>query len=155
MFLSGGVSKRKYDLIPEVLDELGVQKSFHRVAQRPGKPFWFGFHQELNSKVFAFPGNPLATYVGYQFYFRQWLHQSLGEKLQFSVCTLGKSLPGNPKISQFVPVEINKENGEAFPIRNNGSGDLFSLSQTEAFLLVPRREGEIQAGEKLQLIEMS
>ncbi|MDN3669648.1 molybdopterin molybdotransferase MoeA [Echinicola jeungdonensis] len=155
LLLSGGVSKGKYDMIPEVLDDLGVQKSFHRVAQKPGKPFWFGFHKELNSKVFAFPGNPLATYVGYQFYFRQWLHQSLGEKLQFNVCTLGKSLPGNPKISQFVPVQINKKNGEAMPIKNNGSGDLFSLSQTEAFLLVPRREGENQAGEKFQLIEMS
>ncbi len=155
LLLSGGVSRGKYDLIPEVLDKLGVQKSFHRVAQRPGKPFWFGFHQELNAKVFAFPGNPLATYVGYHFYFRQWLHQSLGEKLQFSLCTLGKSLPGNPKISQFVPVQINKENGEAVPIRNNGSGDLFSLSQTEAFLLVQRREEAYQAGEKFMLVEIS
>jgi len=42
LILSGGVSKGKFDFIPDVLNELGVQKLFHRVKQRPGKPFWFG-----------------------------------------------------------------------------------------------------------------
>ncbi|MDT7829989.1 molybdopterin molybdotransferase MoeA [Pricia sp. S334] len=42
LLLSGGVSKGKFDFIPDVLADLGVEKIFHRVAQRPGKPFWFG-----------------------------------------------------------------------------------------------------------------
>ena len=40
--LSGGVSAGKFDLVPEVLAELGVEQVFHKVALRPGKPLWFG-----------------------------------------------------------------------------------------------------------------
>ncbi|MDD7915171.1 molybdopterin molybdotransferase MoeA [Polaribacter ponticola] len=40
LLFSGAVSKGKYDFLPEVFDELGVEKLFHKVAQRPGKPFF-------------------------------------------------------------------------------------------------------------------
>lgn len=46
---SGAVSKGKFDYLPEVFDELGVQKLFHRVSQRPGKPFGW---EPTNSVVF-------------------------------------------------------------------------------------------------------
>jgi molybdopterin molybdotransferase len=42
LILSGGVSKGKFDFIPQALEESGFKKLFHNVAQRPGKPFWFG-----------------------------------------------------------------------------------------------------------------
>ncbi|WP_456377219.1 molybdopterin-binding protein [Lutibacter sp.] len=42
LLFSGAVSKGKFDFIPDVLNELGVKKLFHRVKQRPGKPFWYG-----------------------------------------------------------------------------------------------------------------
>jgi len=60
--LSGGVSKGKLDFVPEILAELGVEKQFHFVKQRPGKPFWFGTY--TNGVVFALPGNPNSTFVG-------------------------------------------------------------------------------------------
>ncbi|MCL4165962.1 UNVERIFIED_CONTAM: hypothetical protein GTU68_044949, partial [Idotea baltica] len=56
LLFSGAVSKGKFDFLPQVFEELGVEKLFHKVAQRPGKPFWFG--QNENCKLFAFPGNP-------------------------------------------------------------------------------------------------
>src|SRR5690606_7203118 len=46
VLLSGGISKGKYDFIPEILEELGVTKIFYQVSQRPGKPFWFGIQKE-------------------------------------------------------------------------------------------------------------
>src|SRR5262249_31727975 len=42
LILSGGVSMGRLDLVPQALNELGVRTVFHRVAQRPGKPLWFG-----------------------------------------------------------------------------------------------------------------
>ena len=42
VILSGGVSMGKFDLVPKVLEQLGVQQVFHNIAQRPGKPMWFG-----------------------------------------------------------------------------------------------------------------
>ena len=46
IILSGGVSKGKFDYLPKVLEELGVEKLFHKIKQRPGKPFWFGKFKE-------------------------------------------------------------------------------------------------------------
>ena len=40
--IAGGVSKGKFDFLPAELDRQGVKKVFHGVAQRPGKPLWFG-----------------------------------------------------------------------------------------------------------------
>ena len=42
LILSGGVSMGKFDLVPAALAACGVRQVFHKVAQRPGKPFWFG-----------------------------------------------------------------------------------------------------------------
>ena len=79
LLFSGAVSKGKYDFLPEVLEELGVQKLFHQVAQRPGKPFWFG--QTTSCKVFAFPGNPVSTFLNCLVYFYPWFYKSMGLKI--------------------------------------------------------------------------
>ena len=42
MLETDGFRKGKFDFLPEVFDELGVEKRFHKVRQRPGKPFFFG-----------------------------------------------------------------------------------------------------------------
>ncbi len=60
--LSGGVSMGKFDLVPKVLMQLGVQEVFHKIAQRPGKPMWFGIGPQ-GQAVFGLPGNPVSTLV--------------------------------------------------------------------------------------------
>ena len=62
LILSGGVSMGKLDLVPKVLAKLGVSLVFHHIAQRPGKPMWFGVSQ-TGPAVFALPGNPVSTLV--------------------------------------------------------------------------------------------
>ena len=62
LILSGGVSMGKFDLVPQALQRLGVQEVFHRVAQRPGKPMWFGVGPQ-GQAVFGLPGNPVSTLV--------------------------------------------------------------------------------------------
>jgi len=75
LLFSGAVSKGKFDFLPEVFTELGVEKLFHKVTQRPGKPFWFG--QTENCKIFAFPGNPNSTFVNCLAYFYPWYYNLL------------------------------------------------------------------------------
>jgi len=47
VILSGGVSKGKFDYIPDALEKLGVEKLFHRVRQRPGKPETRALHKDF------------------------------------------------------------------------------------------------------------
>ena len=68
VILSGGVSKGKFDYIPEAMEIHGVEKLFHRVKQRPGKPFWFG--KTKSNFVFALPGNPVSTFMCFYKYIK-------------------------------------------------------------------------------------
>ncbi|WP_148301412.1 molybdopterin molybdotransferase MoeA [Asaia prunellae] len=60
LVLSGGVSMGQFDFVPQALAALGVKCLFHKVAQRPGKPFWFGLSAK-GQPVFALPGNPVSA----------------------------------------------------------------------------------------------
>ena len=57
----GGVSVGEYDLVKDVLAELGCEQRFWKVAMRPGKPFVFGVRGE--KLVFGLPGNPVSAAV--------------------------------------------------------------------------------------------
>jgi molybdopterin molybdotransferase len=59
LILTGGVSVGDYDLVPASLEKCGVAKIFHKIKQKPGKPFYFGRHNQ--TVVFALPGNPAAV----------------------------------------------------------------------------------------------
>ena len=57
----GGVSVGEYDLVKDVLADLGCEQKFWRITMRPGKPFVFG---TLGDKlVFGLPGNPVSAAV--------------------------------------------------------------------------------------------
>jgi molybdopterin molybdotransferase len=68
LLLSGGVSQGDLDLVPGVLEAEGVAAVFHRWAVQPGGPLWFGRRGEGASRrlVFGLPGNPAATYLGFE-----------------------------------------------------------------------------------------
>ena len=77
LILSGGVSKGKFDFLPQALEAIGVKKLFHKIKQRPGKPFWFGKAND-GTIIFALPGNPVSSFLCTQRYFLPWLRASLG-----------------------------------------------------------------------------
>ncbi|WP_218598121.1 molybdopterin molybdotransferase MoeA [Polaribacter sp. NJDZ03] len=146
LLFSGAVSKGKYDFLPEVFDELGVEKLFHKVAQRPGKPFWFG--ENRNCKVFAFPGNPISTFVNCLAYFYPWYYKSVGVKVEEETAILNVDVSFKPNLTYFLQVKLENNNGQiiATPINGNGSGDLASLVKTDAFIQLPNDKTEFKKG---------
>lgn len=149
IILSGGVSKGKADYIPEVLESLGVEKLFHRVAQRPGKPFWFG--KKENKRIFAFPGNPVSTIVCFYHYFLPYLGQLSGDKNMLkNYAKLQEDLHFKPNLTYFAPVKLTiNELGElwAKPFKGQGSGDFANLLQADAFMEFPPEKNYFQKGE--------
>jgi len=59
VLLTGGISAGDYDFVLQAATECGVQKLFHKVKQRPGKPLYFGV--KGNKPVFGLPGNPSSV----------------------------------------------------------------------------------------------
>lgn len=152
LLFSGAVSKGKFDFLPEVLEELGVQKLFHQVAQRPGKPFWFG--QTTTCKVFAFPGNPVSTFVNCLVYFYPWFYKSMGIKIEEKTAILAEDIYFKPELTYFLQVKINYRFGHliATPINSNGSGDLSSLIKADGFIQLPNNKTEFKNGESYPII---
>ena len=59
VLLTGGVSVGDYDFVLQSAIECGVEKLFHKIKQRPGKPLYFG--KKENKLVFGLPGNPSSV----------------------------------------------------------------------------------------------
>ncbi|MDH5412815.1 MAG: molybdopterin molybdotransferase MoeA [Flavobacteriaceae bacterium] len=153
LLFSGAVSKGKYDFLPEVLDELGVKKLFHKVKQRPGKPFWFG--KKGSKSVFAFPGNPVSTYVGCLKYFYPWYKKLVGIQYENQESAiLSEDFFFKPELTYFLQVKTKNEKGRlyAIPVVGHGSGDLANLADADAFLELPDDKSNFAKGEVFPLI---
>ncbi len=140
LVLSGGVSAGRFDLVPQVLCELGVRTVFHKVAQRPGKPLWFGVAGS-GAAVFGLPGNPVSTLVCFTRYVLPALLGSLGQSAAVDErIALGAPVTITPPLTHFLPVRLEQDDwgrAWAMPAPTNGSGDFTSLAGTAGFVELP------------------
>lgn len=153
IILSGGVSKGKLDYIPEILESRGVEKLFHKVRQRPGKPFWFG--RSKQTVVFALPGNPVSTFMCYYRYIEPWLKKQLGMRASKPpVAQLAEDFSFGKQLACFLQVEVHVNAGgvlEAKPVKGKGSSDLSNLCRGDGFLELPESRDHFKAGESYPL----
>ena len=153
VLLSGGVSKGKFDYVPAALAALGVEKKFAGIAQRPGKPFWFGVTPR-RTPVFALPGNPVSTCVCFRRYARPALETMLGlAPARPDFVPLAAALAGHATLTRLLPVRVNvtpdgRRTAEITPC--NTSGDFAELVGTDGFVELPSGPAEIPSGTVVQ-----
>jgi molybdopterin molybdotransferase len=140
LILSGGVSMGKLDLVPKVLEKLGVNLVFHHVAQRPGKPMWFGVSQS-GPAVFALPGNPVSTLVCLSRYVLPALRAAMGQAPE-EAPRIALTAPFEVKapLAFYLPVKLRSDDwgrSSAEPRPTNGSGDFTALAGTDGFVELP------------------
>lgn len=142
LILSGGVSMGKFDLVPAALAACGVREVFHRIAQRPGKPMWFGAGAQ-GQAVFALPGNPVSTMVCLSRYVVPALINVMGAAPGTAVpakIALAAPINWNSSFTGFVPVKLDTdESGRSWAVAapHNGSGDFAALAGTVGFVELP------------------
>jgi molybdopterin molybdotransferase len=150
LIFTGGVSKGKFDYLPGVLQSLNILRHFHKIQQRPGKPFWFGSSPE-GKKIFALPGNPVSSFVCVYIYFRYWLDKCLGLKREPLYVSLKNDTQFAPDLVYFLEARLESSpDGTllADPVKGNGSGDFANLVRTDGFLILPQDRKEFKKGEK-------
>lgn len=149
VLLTGGVSKGKFDYLPDMLDELGVRKVFQGVAQRPGKPFWFGVAADAKP-VFALPGNPVSAYTCLHRYVLPALAHASGlPPAPLRTVALAAPFTFRPSLACLLPVKISSgPRGEllATPDPSNTSGDFSGLVGTDGFVELPAGQTDFPAG---------
>ena len=141
LILSGGVSMGKKDFIPIALENLGVQKLFHKIAQTPGKPFWFGKKGE--KLVFALPGNPVSTYLCMIRYMIPWHFKSLELNiLEPEYAQISEDFSIKNSLTYFLQVKLFNDKSilKAKPIKGHGSGDFANMVNADGFLELPAFE---------------
>jgi molybdopterin molybdotransferase len=140
LILSGGVSMGRFDLVPSLLTELGVRMVFHRIAQRPGKPLWFGVAQS-GPAVFALPGNPVSTLVCLSRFVIPALLAAMGDRSPAArKIPLAAPVTVASKFVHYVPVRTEVDDWGrdwAVPRLTNGSGDFTALAGTDGFVELP------------------
>jgi molybdopterin molybdotransferase len=141
LLLSGGVSKGDLDLVPRALEEAGVTCVFHRWAVQPGGPLWFGTRGD--TLVFGLPGNPAATFVGFELLVRPALDTRFGRPLEARATlrarypeTGGRAFPRR----RFRPVTLHTTDDATLEARLlpwRGSGDPFGFAVATGLAVLP------------------
>jgi molybdopterin molybdotransferase len=154
LILSGSVPMGQLDLVPKVLEELGVRCILHGIAQRPGKPLWFGTSCDGRS-VFALPGNPVSTLVCLARYVIPALYAAMGvPTTQRERVALATALKWDTPLTGFVPVRVSHDDWGrpwATPCPTQGSGDFSALALTDGFVELPPGPAEFGKGHVARL----
>jgi len=141
LLYSGGVSKGKLDYLPQLWQELGVTNYIHGVAQRPGKPLWFGVDQSHQTAIIGLPGNPVSSMVCLHRYF-------LPPNPSFA--QLAADIHFTKPLTYFPVVKITALKNavtSAQPLPFQNSSEFIILAQSDGFIELPPEPNHFKAGD--------
>ncbi len=180
LLLTGGVSMGKYDLVEQVLGELGAEFYFTGAKIQPGKPVVFGSsgadtlvradsllatgtragapapHRPPHY-FFGLPGNPVSTMVTFELFVRPMVAALAGmkpEPLVFLKARLKSEVRTKAGLTRFLPAVLSGEfeNGEVELAAWQGSGDIAALARANCYLVIPPDRERLEAGEAVSVL---
>jgi len=150
---SAGVSVGAFDFVKEVIESNG-KLDFWRVNMRPGKPLAFGECRGI--PFIGLPGNPVSAFVGFEIFVRPVLDKLSGQ-LDGSRPTVkvrcGELIESDGRES-YLRAKIRNEDGvnSATLTGHQGSGNLLSLVQADALLIIPAGVKCLPVGQEVEAI---
>lgn len=146
ILLTGGVSMGEFDLVPAILKKTGFELLFEKVAVQPGKPTVFGKCE--NTFVFGMPGNPVSSFIVFEFFVKEFLAGLMGLKSYYKILRSEMAFDFKRKRNERlarIPVKINEE-GKVEAIEYHGSAHISSLSFADGIIAIPIGVSEIKKG---------
>ena len=146
---SGGVSVGVYDLVKDVLAELGTI-DFWQVAMQPGRPLAFG--RIGDTTFFGLPGNPVASLLAFMLFVRPALWKLGGRRRLFPPTWRARTLEPLRKRAgrrEFKRGVLAYHDG-AWQVRTTGpqgSGILSSMVAGNCLIVLEEERGDVAAGE--------
>lgn len=155
---TGGVSAGEYDLVQQVLPELGVGIKFHKVNIRPGKPVMFGVYDVADERtlVFGLPGNPVSTIITFQQFVLPAMRTMLKmteQPLQLSA-RLTSSINKTDSKRHFIRGNFSTDGNGKLIVATTGtqsSGALSSVSKANCLIVLPENSGFQESGEDVTI----
>jgi molybdopterin molybdotransferase len=144
---SAGVSVGAFDFIKDVVEAQG-ELTFWRVNMRPGKPLAFGSFK--NIPFIGLPGNPVSAFVGFEVFVRPALERLSGLEARSRPrvrLRLAEDISSDGRES-YLRANVREEDGilSAHLAGHQGSGNLLSIVQANALLIIPAGVKSLAAG---------
>jgi molybdopterin molybdotransferase len=145
---SGGVSVGDYDLVKDIVGELG-KIEFWRVAMRPGRPLAFGMLRE--KPIFGLPGNPVSSMISFEQFVRPALRKMMGHGELFRrtvKAELGSEVTKQEGLRYFCRAGLKKKGDRiiATVTGDQGSGILSSMVNADGLIVLPEEVSCLPAG---------
>lgn len=157
---SGGVSVGDYDLVKDIMKEVGNRMQFWQVAMRPGKPLAFGAMNGV--PLFGLPGNPVSSMVSFEQFVRPSILKMMGHRNLFRrtiIATLKEAIKKKKGTRHFIRARITFEKDRYWAVTTGeqGSGILKSMVQANGLIVLPEETTSVKVGEtvRVQLIDQS
>lgn len=146
---TGGVSVGDFDYVKQIMDDIGLERRFWQVAQKPGKPITFAARE--GQLYFGLPGNPVSSLVCFVLYVVPALRRALGLADVFARSArveLAESVRTARGLCELVRCTLCEEGGRlvASPTGTQSSGVLRSLSLADCLAISPPGRDELAAG---------
>lgn len=153
LLLSGGVSAGKYDIVEQVLADLGAKFFFTRVKIQPGQPLVFG---AVGTKFFfGLPGNPASTMVTFELFARAAVERLSGcenPMLPLLRAKLTRDFRHRTGLTRFLPARLSEDGSTVEPLGWQGSGDIPALARANAFLVAEADRESWKEGDDIRVL---
>jgi molybdopterin molybdotransferase len=157
LIATAGSSFSDFDTMKTILQKVGMDLKFWRVAIRPGKPLIFGTFNDV--PIFGFSSNILSSMVVLEQFIRPAIMKMQGRReLRRTevVARLQKDLNGGGGVTHFVRAEVRvtDDGFMAIPAGSRNSPSIKAFSSANGFIVMPPEVEHISAGEmvKVQII---
>jgi molybdopterin molybdotransferase len=164
LLITGGVSLGRYDLVEQVLSEIGAEFLFTGVKIQPGRPVVFGCcstganPQAATSNTppgtyfFGLPGNPVSTMVTFELFARPMIAALAGQtprKLLFVHAQLKSEIRVKTGLRRFLPALLSGEFDDSLVelVAWQGSGDIAAAARANCYVVIPPDRDHIPPGE--------
>ena len=150
LIITGGVSVGDFDLVKPTLEELKAEVVFHKVKQKPGKPFLFA--HKGRKLIFGLPGNPASVLSCYFAYIAPALDRITGsavitEKLMCSENFI------EPRLGLTLLLKARTEDGRVHLLNDQESYKLNSFASANALAVIDPGQPVVQKGHKIKVLQ--
>ncbi len=155
LITTGGASVGDYDFVQKVIEELGAQLLFNKVAMRPGSVTTVA---TLGDKwLFGLSGNPSACYIGLELFVRPVLRRALGCKqlhLPRRTARLERELSSENAYLRLLRARMKYCENEIWvqPVGLDKSGAISGLIEANCLLMIPPGHHAYHHGDEVSII---
>lgn len=141
----GGASVGDYDLVSEVSEALGMERSFYKIRMRPGKPLMAG--RMGDAAMVGLPGNPVSAMVCGYLFLVPMVRRMLGLDTvvtPFQRAVLAEALPANGPREHYMRAILDENGIRA--CADQDSSLLSVLAEANALIMRPPEDPERAVG---------